>query len=398
MSSSAINVPTAQRGTRPITHDAARTAARGAVCALAAATLALALSPAPAAWATDAPASYDLTKSATYASKALFDAGDKSLDGMKAFKYKGKTYNCYDVQALAIDQVHKRYYITRTDGGEDRAFIFSAPFSATKGTDWKCVGMFKNGWLGHANSMCAVPSGEGTKLLIATNSSKLRCVYIPNASKPAKNIKKSTWSFGSYDGWSCEPRGVEYDAASGKFIARNGPSVSGSATYFKTFVFKLPTTKTTGTTTVNSSKFTARARVEVPVSVTAPAGLLGKKAKTAKTSKWSRQDMAWNGSTLYVGFSNTHGGKYKSCVASNTVLSWNLGSVKKIEKKYKKSKAKGNAPHWYSLGTALFDSSIKWNTQSYEVEGLSFYGDKLYIATNEGYNGNFDKIRRATVS
>ena len=384
-----------QRGVRHAAHAATRSGAR--IAALGAATaLALGLSPTPAALADSA--AYDISKSATYASKALFDAGDKSLDGMKKFKYKGKTYNCYDVQALGIDEVHERYYITRTDGGESTAFIFSAPFSATKGSDWKCVGMFTGGWLGHANSMCAVPSGKGTKLLVATNSSKVRCVYVPNANKPSKNIKKSTWQFGSYDGWSCAPRGIDYDSATDKFIVRNGPSTSNGPKYFKAFVFKNPTSNVTGTTTVSSSKFTARLRLEIPASVVAPEGLLAKKTKVAKVGKWARQDMAWSGSALYQGFSATGSGKYKGCVASNTILSWQLNSIKSVEKKYRKTKKKSKDPRWYSLSTALFDRSIKWGTQSYEVEGLSCMGGKLYIGTNEGYNKNFDKIRRATVS
>lgn len=354
-------------------------------------TAALALSLTPAAPAMAASKSYGIGSSTAVRTQALFNAGNQKLDGMKAFKYKGKKYNCYDVQAMAIDWVNQRYYITRTGSSGKRAFVFSAPLNATKGTQWTCVGMYTGGWLKHANNMCAIPYGTGTKLLICTNSSKLRCIYIPDATKPAQNVQKSTWVCGSFDGWDCQPRGISYDASTNMLIARNGISYNGSEIYMKGFVFKMPSN--TNGSTVKITEFKARFKMEIPKSVTATPKTLAKKAKKAKVCNWSRQDMCYDGATLYNPVSNTSGGKYRGMVASNAILSWNVGDVASIVKKYKKN---GKEPCWYSMTKAYFDESVKWNKQGYEIEGIEAANGYIYIATNEGYNGKFDKIRRFT--
>ncbi len=344
---------------------------------------------------------YGTNYSSTFRSKVLLEACNRAATkNMKKFKYNGKTYNCRDIQAMAVDEVNKRYYITRTISGGG-VFVLSCPMSATDGNSWKVVGKYSKSWLKHANSMTCIPTGKGTRLLIATDSKYIRVIYIPDASKPSTGVKKSTWVCDSYDKSACKPRGISYDRKSKCLIARNGISKKNGNHYMKGFTFKIPTSKTTGTTHVKQSHYIARWEVEVPKYVTAPAGILKKTAYKCNTTWWSRQDMCYDGTNLYVGYSNTKNGKYSGSVQKNVLLRWNIGSVSAQKSKYKSQMAKAKkaqrVPYRYAFNRALFDRSVKYNTQGFEFEGFDCVGNTIFMATNEGTNGIGDRIRSFTI-
>lgn len=342
---------------------------------------------------------YGTNKSSTFRSRVLLEAGNMSATkSMKSFSYQGKTYAARDVQALAIDEVNKRYYITRNDPtSSKRAFILSAPLSATSGKQWKVVGLFEKNWLGHANSICAIPCGKGTRLLVATNSNKIRVVYVPDASKPSTGIKTSTWVCGSYHKSACNPRGLTYDRASKCVIARNGISKKNGAYYMKCFVFKTPTSAHTGTAKMTEKHYSARFEIEIPNYVTAPAGALGSKAMKCKVSGWGRQDLCYDGTYLYNGFSDIKSGKYQGNVQRNLALRWKIGSVSSLRTKYatqmKKSNKKLRVPYRYKMDRALFDAAVKPNKQGYEFEGFDCVGKTIFMVTNEAKNKTYDAIR-----
>lgn len=344
---------------------------------------------------------YGTNYSSTFRSKVLLDACNRAATkNMKAFKYKGKTYNCRDIQAMAVDEVNKRYYITRTISGGG-AFVLSCPMSATNGNSWTVVGKYSKSWLKHANSMTCIPTGKGTRLLIATDSKKIRVIYIPDASKPSTGVKKSTWVCDSFDKFACIPRGLSYDRKSKCIVSRNGISKKNGNHFMKCFTFKIPTSKTTGTTHVKQAHYVARWEIEVPKYVTAPAGILKKKAYKCNTTWWSRQDMCYDGENLYVAYSNTKNGKYDGSVQKNVLVRWKVGSVASQISKYKaqmaKKKKSNRVAYRYPFNRALFDRSVKYNTQGFEFEGFDCIGNTVFMATNEGKNGIADRIRSFTI-
>lgn len=329
---------------------------------------------------------------------------------------KAFAFDCNETQALAIDSVNKRIYVvkaTDSDNLHGVNAIFSAPLSATAqgqfklvvafGDNWMGTGSPKGGtcWTGHANGCCCIPDGAGTRLYIPTSNSddnSIRTIYIPNAAAvDAANYDPANFlNWGKLGSWKCKftPRGITYDAASRKFIARNGRSYASGTAYCTCYIFSAPTNDLSAldVEVSNISQF----RVELPDSIYIPKGVFSSSKETFNAGKATgrgKQDITYHAGYLYLPVSDQSDKRYKKSAGNyrtnrNVILRFKIGSV---------AAAIANGNTLYRANKSLVDASatLQLSKQGYEIEGIEFYGNTLYFNTNESSSSisTSDRVR-----
>ena len=329
---------------------------------------------------------------------------------------KNFAFDCNETQAIAIDSVNRRIYVVKSTDSDNLhavSAVFSAPLSATAqgqfklvvafGDDWMGTSTPKGGtsWTGHANGCCCIPDGAGTRLYIPTSdgdNNSIRTIYIPNAAAvdAASYDPANFLNWGKLGSWKCNftPRGITYDPASKKFIARNGRSCSSGVAYCTCYIFSAPTNDPSklDVAVSNISKF----RVELPDSIYIPKGVFSSSKETfnaGKSSGRGKQDITYHGGYLYLPVSDQSDKRYKKSAGNyrtnrNVILRFKIGSV---------ATAIANGNTLYRANKSLVDVSatLQLSKQGYEIEGLDFYGNTLYFNTNESSSSisTADRVR-----
>lgn len=317
-------------------------------------------------------------------------------------KTTASSYRCSETQGLAIDNANRRVYVIKTDASSKVGALYSAPLSASKKSDFKLVGAFGNSWLGHANGLCCIPTGSGTRLFVPDSASSgnglIRTIFVPNAAAvDGADFDPSSLGLGS---WICKgfrPRALAWDGISKKFIARNGRDSSGNEAFCNCYVFAAPTSNTEGTFTIPNVD--AKFRVELPSKINIHAGVFSSSAESFDAGKKSgrgKQDIAFHGGYLYLPVSDQKDKMYVNKSGDkrtnrNIILRFKTGSVQSLINVYRSA-----GTRLYRMDRALLDvsSTIEKGKQGYEIESIDFFGNQMYLVANESpHPKKYDTLR-----
>ena len=304
-------------------------------------------------------------------SKAVQKLGTGMLKGTSGKKYSG-------VGGIGIDRTNKVCFVVAETADKSCAALFSAPLAKVqKGVaTWSCVGEWKGTGesqtvAGHPNDVCCKPSGKNTHVYIAANRVGKGILRLTVDNARRKVTKKST--FRLYDGDEKAVGSIGFSVAANKLVVRCGGLTSDYR--MNCYVGNCRSDGTFGWT----SRFSLNVGAEVQVPGHGTMSFL----------KWFGQGIAFYKGHIYLTMSsspkdgNPDPTKYKS-----VMVAFHVGDLASVQN------GASYDPAWYMFDKITFNSKP---TDKFEFEGVDFFSDKAFVATNEARDGGGDCIRNYVV-